>query len=952
MRFRGLRSSCWTVLAAGALAWTLCLAPRLWAEDPPPTPQASAAAADPAGDGRPHIVEIEWRADSRLGRSIDLAAVIPIQPGDTLDDTEIRRALSNLYATGLITHAEAYTRPALGGVVLIFSLHAQTWVDSVRFDGALALPKIRLLKAVEQQAGAPLMEDRVLQSVFQLQELYASRGYLDAEVLLDVVPRPPNKRVDVVFKVTKGERARVGQVTFEGQLGELRPEDLRSVLRLAPGTDYRARKVEDNRERLRGWLLRRGYLSARLDPPRTTYDRETQTMDIAFPLEVGPRYEIEVIGADFKKLQKKGFFSYLEEQVYDEALVAQIEERLRTYFQQRGHYHVAIQTEAEQQDDRIGLRIVIDPGPVRQLEILEFEGNLQFTDAELSQLLKTSARQPLKRDSGRLVQETLEEDLANLRSFYLLQGFHQARVGPVRIEELGEALKLIIEIDAGVRQRVVTVEFSGLGSFIPDDLQRRLPLRGGGPFHPALLTDAINIIRGLYEAEGYSSVSITPHLDWNEAETLVDIRFEIREGIQQRVDRVFLRGHHRTRDETVRRFIRLEEGEVLNRGKLLQLEQDLYRLGIFSRVDVELLPAADQPRLRDVLVRLEEGRRWRLAYGFSYHSEDGPGGLLTASRSNIGGRGDRLQLDLRGNAKDARFRLLFDQLAVGRWKLPVTYSIFRQREERESFTVDDLGAQISITRDYRSTRVGLLYDYRLVDLSVDLFDPTVIERQDRELQISSLTPTLLIDRRDDPIDPTRGWNTTLQLEYAFPFLKAEAEFVKLFWQQTHFFNVAPLGVLAASFRLGAIEPLDGQAEPDPLVPDDLPSRLIPASERFFAGGRTTHRAYRRDRLGILGETLVDIEGETVEAGGNGLLLLNLDYRFPISGAFGGTVFADFGNVWADWQDINTDEIQTGVGIGLRYRSPIGPLRLDIGWKLDARPEERNPVFFFSFGNPF
>ena len=149
------------------------------------------------------------------------------------------------------------------------------------------------------------------------------------------------------------------------------------------------------------------------------------------------------------------------------------------------------------------------------------------------------------------------------------------------------------------------------------------------------------------------------------------------------------------------------------------------------------------------------------------------------------------------------------------------------------------------------------------------------------------------------------------------------------------------------------EPLDPNAERDPLVPPELASGLIPVSERFFAGGRTTHRAYERDTLGIPGKTLIPVDGAVFEAGGNGLFLLNLDYRFPIAGQFGGTVFFDLGNVWADWRDVDPADLKPGIGLGLRYRSPIGPVRLEIGWKLDPVPgESTNPVFFLSLGNPF
>ncbi|MGB6366779.1 MAG: BamA/TamA family outer membrane protein, partial [Thermoanaerobaculia bacterium] len=239
-------------------------------------------------------------------------------------------------------------------------------------------------------------------------------------------------------------------------------------------------------------------------------------------------------------------------------------------------------------------------------------------------------------------------------------------------------------------------------------------------------------------------------------------------------------------------------------------------------------------------------------------------------------------------------------------------------------------------------------------------EPIEIDRELSEVRISSITPSNTWDHRNDPIDPTTGWSTTVQLEYAFPLFAADASFLKAFTQQTGYFSLGPFGVLAASFRLGGIEPVGSTTVDDPTVPEGLPSRYIPISERFFAGGRTTHRAYKRDTLGVPGETLLvvpnpddpDAEPRLVPIGGNALVIANLEYRFPIFGTFGGTAFFDAGNVWADWRNIDLGDSRPGIGVGARWLSPVGPLRVEIGWKLDKLPQEDPYVIFFSFGNAF
>ncbi len=906
------------------------------------------------------LVAIELRVDGLPQRALDLSEHLAIAVGEPIDPLRIRRTLSNLYTTGLVAEADLWTRDEPLGLVAVVVVRTHTWVRSVRLEGEeLGLRRIELERTIEQKAGTPLIDTRVLRSVYALQDLYEQRGFRRHQVRVAVEPIGEGSGVDVTFAVVSGPRMTVGEVHFEGDLGPFDRAQLLQPLRLQEGKGFDPRQLKADARDLRTWLVAEGRLAAQVGTPEEIYDASSDRMSITHHLEVGPRVVIEVTGAERQELEKKGLLPFLDDQVYDDALVIQTCNRLRSHFQRQGYHQVTIDCPEERIGVELHRRIEVALGETWQLGEIRFSGN-QFADAiTLLTLMNTATPSGLLHRGGRLVDEVLAEDLANIRSYYLLNGFPEPKVGPAEVVHSDGQLELHIPITEGPRQRLVELTLGGgtasTESTTFDDSQVRasLPLEPGGPYHRALLDESLNLLRALYEEEGYREITIETQLDWNSDNTLVDVAFEIAPGRQENIDRVILRGLELTRPEVVRRFLPLESGQPISRRRLLEAERDLYRLGIFSRVDVERGPDHTGDGRRDVLVRLEEGRRWRLSYGLSYHSDDGIGGLLGLSRTNIGGKAGRLQLDFRGNQVDSRFRLLFDQPSVGRWRLPITYSLFRQREKRDAFTVDDLGVRVAITKDTQGARFGLAYEYRLVDSRFDNLSLGEIDRADREIQISSLTPNLFIDRRDDPLDASRGWSTALQLEYAFPLLDANAEFLKLFWQQTQYLKLRRFGILATSLRLGAIQPYGRGATPDPLVPATLASARVPISERFFLGGRTTHRAYDRDSLGILGQTLVESAGQQVEVGGNGLFLLNLDYRFPISGDLGGTVFLDTGNIWADWRDFDAGDLKPGAGLGLRYRSPIGPLRFDIGWKLDREAfEDAAPTFFITFGNPF
>lgn len=912
-----------------------------------------AAAADAGlAEEEPLLHAVEIQLDEDIGRPLDLDALLDFAPGERLTEDKIRRTLANCHATGLISQAEVLVRDEPEGKVAVVVLRTQTWVDEVILEGDSGLRKADLLRVIEHDAGDPLAEGRLLRSVFALQDLYEENGYRQATVRLVVEERTPGKRVAVRFRVASGSRTTVSQIVLVGELEPGAADELRKALATRSGDAYDRDRLRADAGRLRRALVKRGHLQAEVEGPEMQFIPGEPEVDVTFHLEPGPVIEVEVVGAEKEKLVKKGLLPFLDDQIYDETLVGQSVAAIRTHFQRQGYFLAKVRSREEQADGRTIRTIEVEPGEVYKVGEIRFTGNQHVASGELMALMETTTRPFLGLGGGRLVGETLREDLDVLRSFYALQGFAEMEIGPAEVRTEEQELKVTIPIVEGPRQRVVELELVGFEFLDPGAVRRQLPLSRGGPFHPVLLEESINLLRALYEDRGFGGVLVTPRLDWNAERTLVDVVLAVQEGRRQVVDRVILRGHRHTRPEVLRRFAGLEEGEAISRRRLLEVERDLYRLGIFSRVDVEPAPTADPSGRRDVLIHLEEGRRWHLSYGGSYHSDDGLGALAGLSRINLRGHGDRLQLDLRANERDRRFRLIYDQPSLGPLDLPMTYTLFRQDEERDAFTVRDLGVQAALTKDFPRVRLGLTYDYRLVELLEIRVDPGEIERQDRELEISSITPNLFIDRRDDPLEPTKGFLTAIQLEYAFPFISATASFAKLFVQQTGYRSLGRFGVLAASLRLGAIEPLDDEVTPDPLLPADLANALVPVSERFFAGGRTTHRAYERDELGIPGETLFEFRGDLVESGGNGLVLLNVDYRFPIVGDFGGTVFFDLGNVWADWRDFEPEDLEPGLGVGLRYRSPIGPVRLEVGWKLNREEGEESPVFFLSLGNPF
>jgi outer membrane protein insertion porin family len=932
-------------------------------EPPPPVEEVTPAPASnpepPVESPGPLVTAVEVRSNAPLDESLNLDDLIEVEVGEPLSDLAVRHTLRNLQATGDASELELYTRddPAGGGVVVVVVFRAVVQAEEIRITGELGLSRDDLRRVVPQGVAQPLSEEKVVQGVFALQDLYETNGYFKSRVRVSVATNPVRLRAVITYQVRSGPRATLQAIEFDHPVKPFEPAALVKQLKLKLRDGFNRRDAREAADRLQAWLIGQRYGKARVDPPKEEINRKANTVKLTYPIAIGPKIVLKVIGAEEKTLRRKGLLPFLGEAGYDEALVQQAVGRLKSYYQQQGHYDVKVTTEEKAAEGELQLTFRIEPGRVYTLKGIDFQGNEQLDTQELVKHMNTNRRALLRPGSGRLVDSELNDDQDNLRRFYALSGFPNVKVGPSVVERNGDELKLVIPIKEGLRQRVAKLVFQGLESLDLKALKPNLALQETGPFHPALLDLTLDAIRAAFAAKGYPQAQVSARQDWNADHTVVDVTIQALEGQQRLADRIIVRGNRKTREDVIRRTLDLKHGAPISDTKLLEVERNLYRLGIFSRVDVGLVQAGLDASDRDVLIRVEEGKARSLTYGLGWDSESGLRGLFGYSDNNVLGEAYSLRTDVRWSQRDKRFRFIFNQPTLFTQPVSLTSTVFYEDAAQLNlpFEVTRYGARSEAVRVFGNRRLSLALDYRIVKLMVN---PGVaandIERNDQPYQITSLVPSFFWDRRDDPIATTRGWSSLVQLQYAFPAFRTDTEFLKLFVQQTGFFNLGKPGVIAASLRAGAIQPylaLPANAD-DPLR--GFPSRDVPIAERFFAGGDSTNRAYGRDELGIPGETqILKTSGSGyLPVGGDGLLLFNLEYRFPVFGDFGGTLFYDAGNVWADWHSIRPSDVKSGVGLGARYLSPIGPIRAGIGWKLNREKGESGYQLFFNIGNPF
>ena len=934
-------------------------------------PEIATATAAAGLEGRP-VTRIEVLADAPGITRDRVEPLIVPRAGGAFRQDDVARTLRNLQASGLVSEAEAFVEAEPEGVAITFATWGRIQVERIIFEGDLEVRQRDLRGVLAQGEGEPLVTSRILRGVYDLETYYQRLGFLAASVRARPQIDRENKTAVVIYEIDPGSRFKVREVSFEGPIAPFTAEQLEGHLKMGPGKTYLNRGARADTERLETWLFSQNHRVARVGPFDSAIDWEEAFVDLTYQIDVGPRFLIEIHGADERRLRRKGLLPFLKDSRYDEAILLRSVERIRTHYQRQGYFDVDVSWEESRTSDLVHLVLTVDLGSRYQLAEIGFVGNEVVGTETLRSLISTEPRRLFSSSSGRLSESVLEEDLENILSFYRINGYWDAVVGPAEINQDAGELRVTIPIEEGVQRRLVNLQLDGVSSVDESALRLKLPLQEGGPFHPILQEETTSAIRAFYRSRGFASVQLDARVDWDSKEILADLSYRILEGPRSVVDRVVIRGNRRTQSQVIRDALDLRPGEFFSSDRLLEAQTNLHRLGAFSSVDVRQAPGTPFSGERDILVDVEEGSRHSFTYGFGLDTEEGFTGLLGYTRSNMLGRGVTGRLDLR-LGRDTLARVLLNQPFFGRRRITTTGSLFYIEETRDSFESLRRGGQVEAQRIGKHSRTGLLFDYRQVDiLEFEGFDPGEVDRDLEEVQIASITPNYQLNHRDDPVNPTSGWTTNLQFQYAFPLFQAQEEFLKTFVQYTHFFNLGWLGSIGGSMRVGGIEPYKDPPEVpvEPDILEDLPSALVPISERFFAGGSTTHRSYRRDRLGICGDTLIPVVAEEERAlsrsveeecanaidyvpiGGNGQLLFNFDYRFPIAGPIGGNVFLDIGNVWSDWRDIDLSQLKNGLGLGVRYLSPIGAIRLEAGWKLDRLPGEDPYAIFFSVGNAY
>jgi outer membrane protein insertion porin family len=991
----------------------------------PPSP-GNAQVTQTNGENNPTVTAVRIVSDD--GKVLSESPTgVSIQIGKPLDRARVAEDLRTLYRTGNYADIRAVSTAVDGGVRIDFVVREQLFFNRVVIQGLTPPPtEASAVATMQLTLGQPYRQEAVDEGVARLRDSLHDEGLYTAQVSVQTVPHPDTHQMDVLVHIKPGVRARVQEVQLKNST-EFRDSEILSRMKMKRGREITAGRIQRGTERIRKFLVKKGHLNGRAVVHRGQYDSAKNTVPLELDVTEGPRVRILVTGAKFSNGELKKLVPVYQEGAVDADLLEEGKRNIRERLERQGYFDAEVEyatstSLAKQKGANNGTEELItyrvERGDKHKLVGIEITGNRYFSTEVLRSRLQISRSSFTikERFSRRLV----ESDRDALHNLYLANGFLEARVEAQILDNYRQKegdLLIRFAITEGMQTRVASLVIEGIQAFSVDELMSVVGSTPGQPYSDfGITTDRDNIL-ALYYNEGFPEARFTATADRvsAEARTLkrqngdhsvesseglgkngkdntgsdafrgdsMRLVYHIDEGPQTRVRKILLTGYEHTRPGVIRREVGVKPDAPLREGDVVESQRRLYNLGTFNRVTIEPQnPSGTDPH-KDIVVLVEEAKRYTIAYGGGFEvqrlaSTSNPAasevqaavrGIFEVSKLNLSGRGDSLSLKLRGSTIEDRALLVYSDpntFAKPRFTFQAT-AYTEKTQDINTFTEARYEASVQLT-DQVTRRTTLAYRYAFRKVAVSNLNSTVSPEEiplfEQPTLVSQFSVTWARDRRDNPADATKGSFNSADFGIADTGIGSSGSFLRVLFQNSTYHPIKRRFNFARSVRIGILEPYRDTVSLT-FPPPTTTVTLIPLPERFFAGGGTSLRGFALNQAGPR-----DSAGFPV--GGQALLEFNQEFRFPmrlpyIGTALSGALFYDGGNVYSRIGRVTfrssppkpifspanpkvcqfncTNELNYfahTVGIGFRYSTPVGPIRIDLGFPIN-RPRFVAPI---------
>ncbi len=875
----------------------------------------------------PRIVAVEVEAVRRPPAAFQ--AILHQRPGDPYSAELADADLKRLYATGAFDDVRLEVVEEGDGVRLVYHGVDRTFLRRLRFTDR-HFPLQTLRQAVGLAAGRPLDRAVLAAAPEQLRALYHGEGYPQALVATEVEEVAAERAVSVTFRIEPGPPLRLTGVRFTGPLPMARWR-LRWTLGLHFGDHLRPVAFDDHAARLTEVLRRRGYLDATVGPIMVEAEAGSRWGRLVVPIEPGIRTVVEVEGNHaLSRREVVDGLDLARHTNLDGAGRKQMAAALVALYRGEG-YDARVEVQEVRPGARPGeQRLVVRCHEGRRIPVaaIHIDAGGEVDGETIRQVMALARHRSFGRPAW-FRRDLFEADRAAIEARLRLLGHYQARLVRYEAHRTDAGMVVDVAVEPGPVAMVAEVTLTGAHAIDRDTLLAGL--KTPSPLLLPALRDLRRKMVTTYRQRGFLEARVQSHLaPLGEGRWRLELTVE--EGVQSRIGATHIRGLDRTAEAVVRRELRYREGDPLDPARLHETRQALARLGLFEQVEVAPDPLLAGAAVRDVVVDLDEGKQGAVAWSIGFGSAENLRTTVEISHLSPFGHSRPVAFLTRLSAIERTVSLSGREPRLLDSHTGLLVNAVQVNREFENFTKTTIGTSAILEREiFPHLHASLGFQYDNSSLSNVTGEVRVTDADLGRIGLASGIASLLWEGRDNPLDPTHGWVVGSDVQWSTDLLLSERNFVKVGGQAAAYFTPRPGWTTALGVRAGSI--VTTRAGEDE-----------PIQVRYFLGGASTLRAFRQDELA--GDS-------SDQLGGTSFLLLNVEERFPIYRLLRGVVFTDIGNVFANRDPLERlGRLRRTLGLGLRIRTPVGPLRLDYGIKLNRRGSEGRGELHLSLGQAF
>lgn len=848
-------------------------------------------------------------------------SILPVRVGDNYQEGDMAVFIKKLKDTNLFVNVAGEVKDRGRSVVLHFDLEEAILIRKVKITGNYPYLASKILRLSSLQTGDPFRAELLDEGKRRIQKYFEQRGYYGSEASIHARQDPKKPFMNLHIRIKKGSSHHLGKINVTGN--QFYPAAAIKN-RLYGFTRFRMMRVKKIIKKIQKNYVKHGFVRAHVKLEDFVLNPQTNRFDLDIQINERKRFILKFEGNNwFQSHTLDDYVTFYRENGYDRLSVERSLVKLQDFYRLNGFRHTTIVPELQKYADKIMVIFTIHEGPRTRLKKIIAKGMKKVGKGDLLKIFQSNEHSLTR--LGLFREDLITADIARIVPFYESLGFFDAQVKNwnLAFNKFGDQATLTILIDEGFPYRIKSLAYQGNLNHLHQDLLAQTELKTGKIFEQKRLAKARGRLLDYYLAKGYPHATVIIEHTLDPASKTVDVVMNITEGPRVTVGRILVSGKYNTKERVILDALKVRPGDLYRYKEILQGQLNLKRIGIFDHV--RIIPEGLEEKRADVdlIVNVVERKNLTLDIQAGYDSDKLASGQLLLTKRNIFGSGKQIQLRGVGGFEMNRGEITFYAPRVwgASWNLINQY--FVQHEDDENFNAFSYGGSLGTLKnfgpDWTLLLKGQLSRFNIFEdqsnqaaLRDNLFDSTFLE----------LSTSAAFDTRNNYADPSRGLYVLATTEFDTDVANISNNFNISKLNISHYLSFLKKFTLTNTIRMGKLSRISDAAN-------------IPAQKLFFMGGNDTVRGFDEDAINA--------------SGGTTSAIYNAELSYQLTGSFELAGFFDAGSLTDSLGAINRDTIRDAAGVGLRYITPVGPIRLDYGFVLDKKVGEKGQRFHFSFG---